>query len=283
MTQQPIRFKKERELGDILGTMFKFLRENYKDLFKALLKIAGPALLLLLACFVFYSIETVGSFGTTFNSGTAIISVFLLAISYLVYYAALNGTIYHSIKSYIQNDGKIIFSEVASGVKSDFGRLIAISLISAILIGAGMILLIIPGIYLMVPLSMAPAIIVFNRKSTFDSISDCFDLVKDNWWITFASIIVISLIVYIVAIVFQIPTIIYSLVKILTSFNEGSVADPSSFMDTGYIVVNTLSSMIQYIVYGMTPIGFSLIFFNLNEKKNFTGTYETIRNIGRKQ
>ncbi len=283
MNHQPIRFKKERELGEILGAMFKFLRENYKDLLKALVKIAGPALILLLACFVFYSIETVGSLGASFNSGTTIISLLLLAISYMVYYAALNGTIYHSIKSYINNEGKIIFSEVASGVKADFGKLIAISLISAILIGAGMILLIIPGIYLMVPLSMAPAIIVFNRKSVFDSISDCFDLVKDNWWITFASIIVISIIVYIVAVVFQIPTIIYSVVKILTSFNEGSIADPSSLLDTGYIIINTLSSMIQYIVYGMTPIGFSLIFFNLNEKKNLTGTYETIRNIGRKE
>ena len=51
-------------------------------------------------------------------------------------------------------------------------------------------------------------------------------------------------------------------------------------MGTGLIIVNVLTSIIQYIVYSISPIGIALIYFNLNEKQHFTGTYETIENLG---
>ncbi|APU69608.1 MAG: hypothetical protein VX712_09680 [Bacteroidota bacterium] len=284
MTKEPIRFKKERELGEILSATFKFLRENYKALFGVLLKTTGPALALLLLSLAFYSFQTVGSIGvqSMFSGGTALLATAILLITYLVYYAALTGTIYHSIRSYISHEGQIIPQEVYSGVKSDFGNLLAISVISGLLVFFGFLLLLIPGIYVAVPLSLAPAIIVFRNKSVFDAISDCFELVKNNWWATFGSIIVISIIVYIVGLVFQIPTIIYFIIKTMTVFQEGTLADPSSMFDTGYIIMNIISSMIQYIIYGITPIGFAFVYFHLNEKKHFTGTYETIQNLGKK-
>src|SRR5690625_7732558 len=43
-----IDFKRERDLGDILGDTFKFIRYNYKSLFKVIFRLTGPVLLIVL-------------------------------------------------------------------------------------------------------------------------------------------------------------------------------------------------------------------------------------------
>jgi hypothetical protein len=283
MNNQYIEFKRERELGEIISTTFQFLRENYKTAFKLFIKLVGPAFLLLIAAISYYSWTTLGS--SFLEAGGLNISGFLIAgalllIAYLLYFTSMVGTINHMILSYINNDGKIIDAEVSTGLKEDFGRILLLSIISSILIFAGMIFFIIPGIYLMVPLSLVTAILVFRRKGVMDSIGDSFQLVKDNWWMTFASILSISIIVYLVGLIFQLPALIYIFFRAFTVASEGSAANPGEMFGTGYIIINAISSAIQYIIYSITPIGIAFVYFNLNEKKNFTGAHETIQNLG---
>ncbi|AVR46095.1 hypothetical protein C7S20_12980 [Christiangramia fulva] len=280
-----IQFKKERELGEILSIIFKFVRENYKEMGKMLLKFSGPAFLILVAALAYYSWSAVGlSLFAISNEGSGFIfSLIILLIAYLLYVTSITGTIYHSILSYMNNEGQIKSSDVAIGMKSDFGKLLILLLISWILIFAGIMLFLIPGIYIAVPLSLAPAVLVFRRQSLSDSISDCFQLVKNNWWMTFATILCIGLLVYLIGLVFQIPAIIYFVIKMITMAQQGSAADPTAMLGTGYIVISVISSMIQYIVYSIMPIGFAFVYFNLNEKKHFTGTYESIQNLGNNQ
>lgn len=282
MNSESIKFKKERELGEILSVIFKFLRENYKDLAKILFKYAGPAFLLLILAVTFYSWSTIGMSIFLSPNGISdfLLSFSVLIIAYLLYITSVMGTIYHSIASYIKNNGKIISSEVGTGVKTDFGKLLLLNFLCWILIFAGMILFILPGIYLAVPLSLASAILVFRRQGVSDSISDCFQLVKDNWWMTFATVLCIGLLVYLIGLIFQIPAFIYVIVQTITTVQKGSAADPSAMLGTGYIIVAVISSSLQYIIYSITPIGFAFVYFHLNEKKHFTGTYESIQNLG---
>lgn len=283
MNNQYIEFKRQRELGEILSDTFKFIRENYKNTFKLFFKLVGPAFLLLVAAVAYYAWSTLGGgmfSANGFDSSNFIISAALLLIAYLLYFTSMTGTINHMILSYINNNGKIIDSEVASGLKSDFGKIFLLSILTGILLVAGFLFFIIPGIYLFVPLSLVTAILVFRRNGVTDSISESFQLIKNNWWITFASILCITIIVYLVALIFQIPALIYIFVRAFTVASEGSANNPQDFMGTGYVILNTITSAIQYIVYSIVPIGFAFIYFNLNEKKNFTGTYETIDNLG---
>ncbi len=277
-----IQFKKERELGETLSIIFKFLRENYKNLGKMLLKFSGPAFILLVAALAYYSWSTIGfSFFTSPGGGSDFLLAFsILIIAYMLYGASITGTVYHSIASYIRNGGEIKSSEVSAGMKSDFGKLLLLNFLCWIMIIAGTALFIIPGIYLAIPLSLAPAILVFRRLGVTDSISDCFQLVKDNWWMTFATVLCIGLLVYLIGLVFQIPALVYVVIKTITTVQQGSAADPSGMFGTGYIIVTTISSMIQYIVYSITPVGFAFVYFHLNEKKHFTGTYESIQKLG---
>ncbi|MDR5589985.1 hypothetical protein [Christiangramia sp. SM2212] len=285
MNQDYIEFKKQRELGEIISITFKFLRENYKSGGKIFLKLVGPAFLLLIAAVTYYAWSTLGTsfLGTAgLNMSDFIISGGLLILAYLLYMTSMTGTIYHIILSYINNNGTIDTSEVSAGLKHDFGKILLVSLISWALILAGTLLLVIPGIYVAIPLSLASAVLVFRNNGAIDSISDCFDLVKSNWWSTFGTLFCVGIIVYLISLVFQLPTIVYMMVKAFVSANEQSAS--GSFTDqlgTGYIILNVITTIIQYLVYSITPVAIAFIYFNLNEKKNYTGTYETIQNLGK--
>lgn len=97
---------------------------------------------------------------------------------------------------------------------------------------------------------------------------------------TFATVLCIGLLVYLIGLIFQIPAFIYVIVQTITTVQKGSAADPSAMLGTGYIIVAVISSCLQYIIYSITPIGFAFVYFHLNEKKHFTGTYESIQNLG---
>ena len=50
MNDNYINFRRHRELGEVITDTFKFIRENYKLLFKLIFKIAGPAFAILILC-----------------------------------------------------------------------------------------------------------------------------------------------------------------------------------------------------------------------------------------
>ena len=282
MQNDYIQFKKQRELGEIISVTFKFLRENYKPLINSIKQVVAPTFILLIAALVYYTYTAAGNPIKLMEeiSGDFFISIFILAVTLILFYASLYGTILHYIKSYIQNNGNVDEAEIKTAAQDDLGKLFLILIISAVLIFTGMILFIIPGIYLMVPLSLATAIMVFNNMSVGDSISHGFTLIKNHWWTTFFSIIVIWLLVYVIGLIFQIPLIIYTFIKMFSVAQEGSLADPSSYSDWVFILLNVVSSVIQYLLTSIFVIALAFIYFNLNEHKNLTGTYETIDKLG---
>ncbi len=284
-----IQFKKQRELGTILSDIFKFIRLNWKLLFGLILKIAGPALLVLLVTYIFYIQSLFGSMGVlesigTFNNftTTTFFSLLLLLVAALVYYSLLNGVIMHFIKSYINNGGIVSKEEVTTGVKEDFWKLLSTSFLVGIIVGFGLMICVIPGIYLGVVLSTAYAVVVFERKSVGDTINYCFNLIKSEWWITFATFFVIFLLYYFIMIIFQMPQYIYFFIKGFTMSQQVS-ADPASMFDWVYVGLTSFAMIVQYLLYTIIVIGTAFVYFNLNEKKNFTGTMETIESLGKKE
>ncbi|HET8839154.1 MAG TPA: hypothetical protein VFM82_09220 [Flavobacteriaceae bacterium] len=292
MENQYIQFKKQREIGEIISDTFKFLRENYKLLFSLIFKIAGPAFLILLLCVGYYLFLTFGFFEKIEKSPNFLFSnnfftpqIFLAAIvmlvSLLIYSSLLYGTVLYFIKSYIENNGVVDETEVKYGVRNLVWELIGTSVIISIMVFFGLLLCFFPGIYLMVPLSLAFSIIVFDKLSIIDAISHCFKLIQGNWWVTFAALLVMWLLIYIIGIIFSLPALFYSLIKGFTMAQEISAAKPSEIFDWIYLALNLLSTLAQYLLYTIMVIATAFIYFNLNEKKNFTGTYENIENLGK--
>ena len=288
MNDNFIQFKKQRDLGAILSDIFKFIRLEWKMLFGLILKIAGPALLLMVIGFVFYMQSTFGSLGllsaggiAAFESltGTLLISFSVMLIAGICFYSLMYGTVIEYVKSYIKNDGLVKAPEVTAGIKQHFWSLVGLSFLVGLITIIGVVFCIIPGIYLGTVMASTYCIHLIQNKDVTESISDSFTLIKGEWWITFATYFVVFLLYYFITMIFQVPQLIYMFIKGFAIAQEVS-ADPSKMFDWVYITLNAVSMIFQYLLYIIIVLSTVFVYYKLNERKNFTGTMETIDTLG---
>jgi len=292
MTNNYINFKKERDLGAIISDTFAFVREEYKTIFRLYLKHVGWLLLLIVAASAYYQYESLSITVDLTEPGSqnelidlfasAGLAVLILSIVSLAYSALSILTINSIIKSYVKNQGEIKEEDVKSYIGQFFWRTLGSLIVVAILVFIGFLLCILPGVYLIVPLSLIFSVVVFQEKSFSDAFSECFQLIKQNWWITFATLLIISILISIIGVVFQIPIIVMSAMEAVVSINEGSDAVGTSQLasDWLYMTFYVIASIAQYILSLITVISIAFIYFNLNEIHHKTGTLEDIDRIG---
>lgn len=290
MNQTPyIEFKKQRELGDILTDAFGFIRHQFKPFFGTFFKIVGPYLLVMLIAygFYFYAIGDIMAFNIetsnqAFGPFMILIALFLFLVSIFVCYAMAQATVLYYIRSYANNKGQADFYEVKRDVYTNFWRFFGLVLLVGLALTAGFMLCLIPGIYLYPPLMLSFSVLVFDQKSVGDAFSYSFTLIKDNWWATFGTLLVIGIIVAVIGYAFNIPAAMYMWVKMGIFSGEMDAESMSEgIIDPIYVILNLLSVLVQFMLNLVSVVAGALIYFHLNEKKNFTGTYERIENLGK--
>lgn len=284
-----IEFKKQRELGDVLSDTFGFLRKEFKPFFTTYFKMVGPFLLVMVLAMIFYMYYAGSSFSLIFTGGAMeldnIAVIFVIALVYLfslvAVYVVSQSTILHYIKSYASGKGTTDFDTIQKEVYASFWNFIGLGIMIGLSLFIGFIFCIIPGVYLYVPLMLAFSVLVFNKMGASDAYAYSFKLVKDEWWMTFATFFVVGIIVVIATYAFSMPMVIYQWMKMGVFSGEMDAESMLDiFKDPIYIILNVISTLGQFLLSLISVIAGVFIFFNLNEKKNFTGTYERIENLG---
>ena len=290
-----IEFKRERDLGAIITDTFKFIRENWRDYFLTVFKIIGPILLIGAAILVFsmvsYSGALVGmmNFGKPQADPSAIFDgmfgmfgwLFVMFIVFGIVYTLLAEVSLFYIKSYINNKGVVDFNEVKQNTFNNLWKFIGLGVLSLLMMIVAYILCVLPIVYISIVLSLAMPIMVFERKSVGDTISHCFKLINGNWWNTFGVVLVIGLLVSVLGFAFSIPAAIYQLIKMGVSItNEDPTAVLEILEDPIYLALNLISYLGKFLFYSITLVSSAFIYFDLNEQKNYTGTFERIDSLG---
>ncbi|RPD94494.1 hypothetical protein EGM88_12195 [Aureibaculum marinum] len=289
-----IEFKKERDLGAIINDTFKFIRENWKPYFGAIIKIAGPFILIgsiLMVLFFSYYLGVVGEVAGMNQSsnpddvfgliGPMFGWIGLLAIVLILVFIIVSLTSLFYIKSYISNDGNVNFDDVKSNTFQNIWKYLGLGILVALMIGFGLILCYLPGIYLWVVLSLSTSIMVFENKSVGDSISHSFTLIKGQWWNTFGVLLVIGILVNILGYAFSVPALLYQLIGQGTMLGSDDPTEVFNiFKDPIYIGLNVLSYIGKFVLSSITLISAVFIYYDLNEQKNLTGTIEKIDSLG---
>lgn len=286
-----IEFKKERDLGSILSDTFKFIRENWKEYFLTVLKISAPALIVMLAALGFYFYSFSGMFssisetninGPDFSSSfTMGLAAIILMLAGSATYVLMNASSLYFIRSYINNNGEVNFSEVRSKVMENFWSFLGLGILVFIILMFSALLCFFPIIYTGVVLSLAFPIMVFENRGVTESISHCFTLIKDHWFNTFGVLFVVVFLVYILSMIFSVPGLIYYFVKLGTSIGqEDPTAVVGIFSDPIYFLLNVVSYVGQFMLSSITLIATVFIYYDLNEQKNLTGTLERIDKLG---
>ncbi len=289
-TTNHISFKKYRDLGAIITDTFQFIRQNWKGYFGAVLKIAGPALVVLIIALGYYMISLGGmmegftSNAMEFNTSDGIemfLAVAIAMISGLVFYVLMQMTSLYYIKSYINNSGEVDIDEVKQNISQNFWKFLGLGVLIFLMLIIGLMLCILPGFYLMIPLSLATSIMVFEGKSVGDTISHSFTLIKDHWWETFGVVIVVGILVSILGMIFSVPSMMYQMISMMSKIGQD---DPTAMMglfsDPIYLGLTAFSYIGQFLLSSITLISYVFIYYDLNEQKNLTGTIEQIDNIG---
>lgn len=291
MKQTPFKLEKERELGEIITDTFAFVRIHFKDLSQVFIQTILPIALLSIIASVYYqyaSQKMLGDnllinndpFGLISGFTSLIIPTLLSILSALFLYVISGIAILGSIKSY-QLKGKIDIQFVKSEVKSKFWSMTGLTVIGFLLLMVGAAFCFLPFVYFIVPVSIMFPILIMEDKSVGDSFSYAFTLIKENYWITLATLIVLLIILILASLVFQLPIIIYSLFSTVTKL-EASTLNNENLLETDWILLSftALSNFFSSILSLVSLIASALIYFNLNEKHNLTGTVQDIDSIG---
>jgi len=306
-----IEFKRRRELGTVISDTFSFLRKNAKPLFSVLFKTCLIPFIFLLIGVGFYTYSSAGLQPTAIINGVdnpllLVSSVFVMMLSVLFYSALLYGTVTTYIKFYIETQNNIDIDAVRQYVQDNtftfikivllkFGIILAVALGGGVLLGAifttagsvGIFVGILLGIGLLCLIiwfytkyTVMFSAAVHGNESASDSLKKSASLVNQEWWMTFIAFFVIGILIGLIGFAFQIPLMIYMAIKAFTVIQSGSPEDLSGMFDLGTVILQTLSTGLQYILYVVPAIAGNLIYFSLKERATQSGSLEKIEDLG---
>ena len=279
MEQPKIEFRQIRDFGEVINDTFIFLKQNYKPLSRIVFIISS---LFILANIVFSSInlyymqKTVSLNGGKYNSvvisrslqGTVLVGLFSFVTLYVISLAT-----YSYISVYVEKKRETpTLEEVWSYSKYYALRFLWANFLAIFILIVGFVFCIIPFFYLWPIISLALSAIVLENGNIFSSFTRGFKLIKENWWMSFGTLIILTAIYYACAMAVILPVTIAS---------SGATLFLPDFNSPFYVLVikSVLSSLAQFLM--LIPIiGVSLLFFSLVEKKESEGLLERIESVG---
>lgn len=275
-----IIFSQRRDFGEKINATFAFLTEQIKGLGLALLYIVGPVALIggAITGYAQAGLITNARSGNTpegilalyssFFTGGFLVGLLFQVIGYLL----TSLVTYCYIRLYIQQpDRKIEVSAVWAEVQEFIGSGVMLGVASSFIIVFAFILLILPGFYVGVALSLATSVLVFERADVGRAISRSFNLISDNWWATFGLIIVMGIVAGIIGAVFTIPA------GLVTGLVGAGALKGLSFLS---IILTAISSLGTSLLQSLSATAAAFQYFNLVEEKEGNGLLSAINAIG---
>jgi hypothetical protein len=274
MNQSKIELRKVRDFGGILGITFEYIKQNFKVLFKANLFIGAPFILL---AGVFLGIYQSSILNFQVNQDFAQLGIpFLLSMLFtMLAYLIITTVTYSHLMLYNNSELESFdIEQVWQKVKSIFWMILFTGLGYVFIVGFGFILLIIPGIYLSIALSLIFIIRLEEEISFFDAVSRSIKIISGNWWFTFGLILVVGIIQGFLSFILYVPNYI---VMIFMTF----AGIDSTTGETGRIlfILSSIVASLGVLTYSISTIAIAFQYYNLVERKEAPGLIQQIENI----
>jgi hypothetical protein len=194
------------DIGAILGTAFQFYRRHWRTLLAIAAVVVVPVTLLqyLLGDQVRVQGEVTTNGGVTISTWAAAAWGLLAALAGVLMFLVLTGAITRAVAAEVAGEDP----GVEQSYRFGFHRLGSVLLVS-VLVGlatiAGLILCVIPGIYVGVRLAVSiEALVVEGRRGT-QAMARSWQLVGGNWWHAFGTLIVAGLLTGVVNALITLP------------------------------------------------------------------------------
>jgi len=277
MNPQKIEFQRLRNFSQIINVTFEFIRQNFKQLFKAVIFFVGP-FILLTGIFMGLYQKDVLMFSPTSTTLSQFGIAYLLFIIFLILtMIMMYAVVYSYILIYIKREDDLVIEldEIWQKVKNVLPRLLLFSFGYGAVVLLGVILLVIPGIYLSVALTILFIVALNENLSFMDSVKRCLFLIKNKWWNTLGVLMILGLIQGFLGFLFQIPQYI---ITFISAFNSIDGSQPSGTMEI-FIIVSSIISSFSFAFYAISLTGIVFWYFSLVEQKEAKGLLEKIDSI----
>lgn len=273
---QKIELRQVRDFGELVNDTFVFARQNFKPLFKSVIYICGFFIIAHAVTATFQNINMQnmlkdGSIGKS-PFGMLGWEYALNIVSIIAFYNTIIITVLAYINLY-REKGNIPpeVDEVWGQVKYYFFKMLVALVLLLIFNMIGFVFCILPGIYLWPLTSLMLAAIIFENSTLSYTFNQSFKLIKENWWITFGALFIVTLIVYAVSFILVLPA---------TLLNTGSMLFVKSPMSMPMIILSSILQSISMIFMILPFITISLAYFSLIEKKEGVGLQDKVNMIG---
>ena len=290
---KPITIRKTRDFGEKLNATIEFIRGNFKALFRSIIFIGGPFMLITSVLMGFYqnnvmwltSRSTV-PFDSSEDFLTDIAVVSLLTMFFSILTFALVVTIINEyIVIYMEKQSNDIEpAEVWQRVKKDYLMILISSIGYSVVVMVGTVFFIVPGFYLFVTLSLIYTAQITERTGFFNAFTRCISIINGKWWSTFGINLVCWFIWGVLAYALLIPYYIITFAELFHNVADGGQPvvfnEPSTVTKVLTIVFSAFYVIGSYIVMMVPITGVAFQYFNLVERKESTGLMQKIDTFG---
>jgi len=272
MDTPKINFEEERNFSDILNATFLFLKYNFKTLVASIFYYAGIFILITAILTTQFQLELmdISNLENIFS-----LKYFLLIISSLFTYNMIVTIVNAHIILYKNSqDTKIELNDIWILTQRNFLPNMITTILIGLAISLGIMLLIVPGVWLMGIFSII-FIMRNNEEISFnEAFHRCFDLVKNNWWNTFLVMFVSSIITSFASSLLAFPQSIISVLGIFHGTENSSIQVIS-------LILNVVTQFGTNILSAIPIIAISLQYFSLKEHNEGTSLEKRINKINK--
>lgn len=277
-----IEFKKRRDFGQVINDTFTFMRQNFKPLIKIYFTFCGlfvlaSMLTMLLQQYKMVNVINTG-IGNRYGKSSGLgaiygIEYFLSLLFSMASYISMSVAILSYIAIYVQKGNQTpTTDEVWGYFKYYFFRIFGSSLLLILMLGVAMLFCGVPFFWLFPYAAMTLPIMVIENGSLGYSFSRSFKIIKDNFWITFGTLIVVWIIVYACMTMIILPTSLFNMIGMFTH--------KTPHMSLTLTMITTILQSLCQVFTIIPIITISLAYFSLVEQKESTGLMERISNFG---
>jgi hypothetical protein len=283
MAEQKIQLRRLRDFGENFNDTFLFLRQNLKPLLRSFFAISS---IFMVCLAIFYGINQSRSFsmiGAIFKGNSRSSSndsyANVLTIEYFMYllflmltFVSMEVVLAAYIKYYVENDGrKPTIDDIWVIFRRYFFKVFGYGIIFTLVTIVGFVFCLAPGFYFWVVFAPFPLVIMLEEADFTETYERCLELVKENFWSSFA--------IYIVA--YLIYSISHGIIDGVGSIILGlSAYFSTKDVSTSLGIATSFLSIFSYCFYIVFFISVALNYFSLVEKRDGTGLLSRIQQIG---
>jgi len=281
---EKIEFRQIREFDGMISGTLLFIKQNFKPLLKSVIYLCGFFMLAGIISTVFTDVQ-INGLSQNFEDGDYnenvsswstlhMMRLILRGVFMVLNYTALYTCVLSFVALYVEK-GNVAPSveEVWSYFKYYFFRMMWGGIAISVLWVICFVCCFIPGIYVTPALFVFYGVVVLENQDFSTAFSRAFALVKNNWWITFATIFVML----IITTLFTSITLIPSYIIILGSyFSQGGEA-----MQQGFQIFIAVSQHLSQIFLIIPLVTTAFIYYNLVERKESFGLMNRISEFGK--